>query len=172
MLHVFSAAEHRAVRSAAMSPDGRRAVSGHQIGTVIAWDVENRAVLHVLQGHNSSISGIAISPDASRAISGSIDGLETWQKVRRFEGHSRTVYALALSADGERILSGALDGTARLWETATGREILMLNPPSRTINAVAFAPGGVMLTGGSDRAIRIWPPEGGRATAVFPGAPD
>jgi WD40 repeat protein len=220
VLHVFSATEHGGANKLALSVDGRRAVSVHEAGTVIVWDIENRTVRHVLSGHDWSISGVAVSPDGQRAISGSIDGtlklwdidagslMRTWlghdrgaygaaftadgrhaitgsgdytiklwdleagREIRRFERHSGTVYAVAISDDGKRILSGSLDGTARVWDMDTGNEIVQFSGHSGPIYAVAFGAHDTVLTGGGDRAIRVWPAGGGEAVALFAGAPE
>ncbi|RWD34304.1 MAG: WD40 repeat domain-containing protein, partial [Mesorhizobium sp.] len=70
VLHVFSSGQNGGVNKLAISPDGKRAVSGHDTGRVIVWDIEKGLVLHVTPGHDWSISGVAVSPDGTRAISG------------------------------------------------------------------------------------------------------
>ena len=37
--------------------------------------------------------------------------------------HNHTISALAFSADGKRLASASWDKTARVWDTATGREL-------------------------------------------------
>ena len=42
------------------------------------------------------------------------------------EGHTRQVNAVAFHADGQHVLTGSDDGTARLWDLATGEELVRL----------------------------------------------
>lgn len=218
-LHVFSTKDHGGVNKIAISADGRRMVSGHEAGTVLFWDLEKRAALHVERAHGWPVAGVAISADGRRALSGSIDGdlklwdvesgdlirywgghergaygmaftrdgrqavtgsgdrtiklwdLESGRLLRQFDGHSQTVYAIALSNDDTRILSGSLDGTARLWDLENGTEIAQYVGHRGPVYSVAFGPEGTVLTGGYDRAIRIWREAGPPAVAVLAGAP-
>src|SRR5262249_28581557 len=44
----------------------------------------------------------------------------------RLEGHADQVRCMAYSADGKRLASGSNDRTVRVWDTATGRQLLTL----------------------------------------------
>ena len=61
------------VWSVAVTPDGRRAVSGSQDETVRVWDLETGNVLHTLTGLGGTVWSVAITPDGRRAVSGSQD---------------------------------------------------------------------------------------------------
>jgi WD40 repeat protein len=55
------------------------------------------------------------------------------------------------------LATGSLDKKARLWEVASGREIVALRHEN-SVHSVAFSPDGRMLATGSwDNRARSWP---------------
>ena len=75
---------------------------------------------------------LAWAPNEEAVAVGSHDGLITilhtipdWLPVQ-CTGHAANIVALAFSPDGRWLLSSSWDHTARLWDTATGREALRL----------------------------------------------
>jgi eukaryotic-like serine/threonine-protein kinase len=88
-------------------------------------------------------------------------------------GHTATVMSVAFSPDGQRVASGSFDGTARIWDSATGKELLTLD--AGQVQSLAFSPDGQRLATGSGTGIRIWDsrtgkqlisPEEGAVTSV------
>ena len=57
------------VHRVAITPDGRRAVSGSADSTVRVWDLETGQCLATLEGHTHIVWGVAVTPDGRRAIS-------------------------------------------------------------------------------------------------------
>lgn len=166
------------VAGVAMSPDGKTAVSGDIDGELKLWDVASGRLIRSWLGHERGSYGIAYTSDGKRLVTGSGDRtIKLWdlaagKELRRFDGHSGTVYGLVISADDKRILSASLDGTARLWNLETGDELAQYIVDRGPLHSVAFGPDGTVITGGGDRAIRIWPEAGGTPIAMLPGAPD
>jgi WD40 repeat protein len=91
-----------------------------------------------------------------------------WQRLthlnqKTLRGHSAEVVGVAISADGERIASGSMDHTAKVWELASGRELLTLEGHTDVILAVAFSPDGQrIVTGSFDKTARVWDAASGR----------
>jgi WD40 repeat protein len=80
----------------AISPDGRRVISGSQDSTLRVWDLADDRCVATLKGHTASVRGVAVHPDGRRAISGSQDGtLRVWD----LEG-GRCLAKLQAAADG------------------------------------------------------------------------
>jgi WD40 repeat protein/serine/threonine protein kinase len=86
-----------------------------------------------------------------------------WQRqihldLRTFHGHSGGVLSVAFSPDGQRIVTGSLDGTAKVWETASGKELVTFKGHRAGINSVAFAPDGqrIVTSGLNDPTPRVW----------------
>jgi WD40 repeat protein/sterol desaturase/sphingolipid hydroxylase (fatty acid hydroxylase superfamily) len=110
------------VYSAALSPDGGRAVTGSFDATVKVWDAATGTVTHTLTGHAGPVYSVAASGDGQRIVSGGKDGtVRVWDAVTGHEllsltGHTDSVTGVAVSADGRRIVSGSRDGTVKVWD--------------------------------------------------------
>ena len=56
-----------------------------------------------------------------------------------------------------RAVTGSTDGTARVWDAATGRQLLVLRGHRAAVSSVAFAAGGTRVaTASQDGTVRIW----------------
>ena len=59
---------------------------------------------------------------------------------RVLRGHEGDALAVAFSPDGARIVSGSADGTVRVWDAASGEELLVLRGHEDVVWAAAFSP--------------------------------
>ena len=53
-------------------------------------------------------------------------------------GHEAQIQHVVFNLDGSRIVTASVDGTARLWETATGKEIVRLRGHKGAVQVAAF----------------------------------
>jgi Flp pilus assembly protein TadD len=76
---------------------------------------------------------------------------------RTLVGHAGWVMSVAFSPDGERLASGSFDQTVRMWDSATGKELLVLKGHARGVYSVAFSPDGRCLAAANqDGSIHLW----------------
>ncbi len=150
------------VTSIAISPDGKRIVSGSYDETIKVWDAAIRAEAVTLSHHNCAVS-IAFSPDSKSIISGGTDRtIKVWDSATGAElmtlrGHDNTVDSVNISPDGKRIISGSGDNTIKVWDSATGAELMTLLGHDDTVWSVAFSPDGKRIISGSkDSTIKVW----------------
>jgi WD40 repeat protein/tRNA A-37 threonylcarbamoyl transferase component Bud32 len=85
-------------------------------------------------------------------------------------GHKSTVGGAAFSRDGKFLATASADGVVKVWDMATGHEIVTSKGYSEGFQGVAFAPGGRSLAAGSsDATIRILDPTTGLELRTIKG---
>jgi WD40 repeat protein len=110
------------VTAVVFSPDGRRALSASQDGTLRLWDLRSGNCLRTLTGHTGKVTAAAFAADGRWGFSASADAtigiwdLATGACVRALEGHTKPVRSISLTPDSRWLLSGSADETLCLWE--------------------------------------------------------
>jgi WD40 repeat protein len=103
------------VYAVAVTPDGRRAVSGSLDGTLRMWDLESGETLRALEGHSESVDAVAVTRDGRRAVSGSGDktlrvwDLDSGRPVASTEADAE-ILCCAIAPDGRTIVCGDASG--------------------------------------------------------------
>ncbi|WP_437975744.1 WD40 repeat domain-containing protein [Sorangium sp. So ce295] len=90
--------------------------------------------------------------------------------LRTLTGHSGAVHSVALTPDGRRIVSGSSDHTVKVWDLASGAEIMTLTGHGDAVKAVAVTPDGLgVLSGSTDGTLTLWDLQSGAERWAFPG---
>jgi WD40 repeat protein/tRNA A-37 threonylcarbamoyl transferase component Bud32 len=176
---------------AALSPDGRWAVTTHGVQTyqpdrvVHLWDTATGREVAALKGHRAQVRAAAFSPDGRLVVSASDDGTaRVWatglgEDAERAGGRWARVGLACLSPDGRRLVTnssgvGLVQSdtfTAHVWDVATGRQLSHCQGGHTSyLQALAFSPDGEQVTTGSnDGTARVWAAATGKELAVLPG---
>jgi WD40 repeat protein len=122
------------LRWAAFSPDGRHVVTAATDTTVRIWAAGTGKEYDSLLRSWHHLSGAALTPDGRRLVvcpypfsNGGQAVAEVWdvgadQPRAVLAGHAWNIRVISTDAAGERVLTYGQDGTARIWDTATGKE--------------------------------------------------
>lgn len=174
-----------AVNTVAFSTDGNKLASGSKDQALKVWDVHTtNSFLQIAE--SSKVNSVAFSVNGKTIACGSWDGtIDLWdsasgKNVKKFAGHSGKVHCVAFSADGKLLASGAgiydddreeyQDCNIRLWNVATGKELVRCVGHSEPIKSVVFSPDGQVVASGSwDNTIRLWDVATGEKIATLNG---
>lgn len=171
----------------AFRPDGKVLAGCASDGHVHVWSLDDGKVLRAWKAHADRALGLAFHPDgqtlASAASAGGTGGsgevilwdAVTWTEVRRMPS-AKGIMAIAFSPRGTTLAGGAADKTVRLWEVATGIEVLKLDGHGEHAYFVAFngdgtrlASGGGNWNGDKPGEVIVWDMVRGKQLASFGG---
>jgi WD40 repeat protein len=158
------------VWDAGFSPDGERIVTASakydwpSDKTARVWDSVTGRLLAKMRGHKKSIYTAMFSPDGQRILTASGDGTaRLWdaasgRELIRLKGHSGPLSMAAFSPDGRRVVTAnaseihdivpstvpwlASDNAARVWDAATGEQLVELRGHKEAVNTAMFSPDG------------------------------
>jgi WD40 repeat protein len=104
----------------AISPDGKRLVSGQWDGNAYVWDLQSGKVIETLSGHTDWVDSLSFSADGILA-SGSMDGsIRTWRlgadKPTQVLKERDMVESVAIAPDGHTLVTCLNNGTVRKWK--------------------------------------------------------
>jgi len=145
-------------RCIVFSPDGRRLASGGELGGLrfdAVRDLSASALGQMVSPLGQGPLLLAFETVARRTMGKvSIWDVVSGKKISTLEGHTEEVSGIAFSPDGGLLASGSVDGTARIWDAASGQEVLPpLRGQAKWIRSLAFSPSGKLLVtaGGGSR---------------------
>jgi WD40 repeat protein len=157
----------------AFSPDGQRVAVDRfalprSLGVQV-YDATNGQALQLLKGHTNWIASLAFcvtetEPGKKRTLLATagedrtvkIRDADTGQELQTLAGLDARIDRLAFSPDGTYLGGATQDGRVRIWESATGREGIVLRGKAEDIVALTFSSHGQLATGGRTGLVRLW----------------
>lgn len=158
------------------SPDSARLYTAGVSGAVRVWNwsAADHTITMALDRAVTTPSPwtFSISPDGKQLLIGG-DQEDAWLldadtlEGRRLVGHVGAVYSSAFHPDGSRVVTGGFDNTTRIWDTATGAEVVVLRTHKYAVHGVCFDRAGRSLLSIAGDGLAIL-----RRGGVEPGAED
>lgn len=137
------------------------------------WDIPQQKLITKRYGHGSKVAAVALSHDEKRIASSedagpllirSLPGFKTEVKVPKQE---LPVTQIVWMPDGKHILTSTgdwkqwhLQGQVRVWNAATGKQIMQLDGILGQTTCLLLTPDGrFLVTTSYDKVLRIWETE-------------
>src|SRR5260370_42073964 len=70
--------------------------------------------------------------------------------------HDGAVYSVKFTPDGKSVVSAGEDQTIRVWDKATGKELLRLEGHEGEVTGIAVSPDGKLIASQGPNAVLIW----------------
>jgi len=155
-----------------VTPDGRTAVAGKDVGQVIRWRRDGSAPPVIVGRLPTGTNSLRVSADGSTILGGDYTGrLIAWHAgtAVRMTGHTGSVPSVDLTADGSIAASGSADRTVRVWNTRTGGQLAVLRGHAGPIEtSVEFSGDARTLVSAATDGVRLWDWRGGGALLALP----
>ncbi len=164
----------------AVTPDGRRAISGSLNGEIIVWDLEMptfwrprdwERILEIWGSNKPPVWRSKFKKFFLKFLDWSLSR-DTGVGLQRLTGHTKAVTALAVTPNGKKIITGSDDTTVKVWELTTGRCLCTLVGHENGVTALAVSPDGQkVLSGARDHTLKVWDLDRGECLRTIEGFP-
>lgn len=162
----------RGLGAAHFDSSGQRIVYADDEGAIGVKDLRTGRTI-AFKGAPHTVWDVAISPDGKHvAAATAIGTLLIWRidqpdrPDQVLVGHHGDINMLAYGPDG-RIVTAGSDRTLRVWNPATGTQVVLRGHQDE-VDTARFAPGGSqVLSVSDDGTVRLWDARSGDALAVL-----
>jgi len=140
------------ILSVALSPDKTILAIG-RFGEIEFWDVATQQQVMTLEPAGDVLD-MAWSPDGSQIASSYaytseavIWDADTGKRLKTFKGHTDSIHSVEWSPLGDMLVTASSDHTVRIWDVASGKELVLYRSQDSIFGA-SFSPyGGRLMFG-------------------------
>jgi serine/threonine protein kinase len=142
----------------------RRALTGHDGGTIVLWDLELGEKLATFQHGSEAIAGLAFVGGAETFVASRGDGSVALFRLGTpaasatlLDGEESAGPMLAAAPARGLVVSGGRDGSVRLWRADGPRLVRTWRHPAGDLGPVALsADGALVAAAADDGTVRVW----------------
>ena len=167
------------IRGLAFSLDGKRLASVTGNAEIKFWDTATGQEVVWLKTTQLRVASVAYSPDRKLLATGAgfctgdcpikLWDAQTGRERATLKGHTGFVASVAFSPDSQRLVSASADQTIKVWDIATGKQLLpLLEGHTGGVSSAAFSPDGQRIASASvDGTVKLWEAATGRELVTY-----
>jgi WD40 repeat protein len=139
------------------SPEGRTVAAFSRGEPPQLWDAATRSLRATLASSQPGGFAAAFSPDGrilatTSDLSEVDDAIHLWDAwtgklLGACTGHKQPVFSIAFCPESRTLASASDDSTLKLWNVASGQELLTIRRLGGALSGLIFSPDGTLLAG-------------------------
>ncbi len=159
------------VLSVAFNDDGSQLAAGTKDRVIIIWDPVTGEKIHIIDDNYFPVRELifAKNNDLFVASGNDVKLIDKDGYIHKaYKGNATHIWTFDLPGDRSKIITGTYEKKIRIWDAATGDQLLTLEGHEKSTLPVAFSRDGCYAASGSlDRTVRIWNVNTGEIAGVF-----
>ncbi|MCA9231451.1 MAG: hypothetical protein KDA57_12420 [Planctomycetales bacterium] len=155
-------------------------VGGYQ--EILVWDTAEGTLMQRIGDIPQIVFGMEFHPDNSLlAVAGGTPGVSgevrtiAWNRgdspeAKILARHNDVFFDVAFRPDGKQLAAAGSDGSVRIFDAATGDELLKIDNHADWVNDICYSADGKRLaTASRDKTAKVFDPETGELIATYSG---
>ena len=162
----------RSVQSLRISKDGATLITAGLDGIARVWSTSSYKMLRELD-HGAGSARAEVSPDGRHIVTvGRLGNVTVWrmtdgEQVRSWKAHDGPVTDIHFNRKGDRVLTASADATAKVFEFATGKQLLSLEGHEGLVRTAAYTSKQQIVTASRNGGIRVYGALSGELLRTF-----
>ncbi len=164
-----------AVTATAISADAKQLITGGSDASVKIFKSDDGALVRALPDQPGPVTSVGFHDATGMVISGSTTGIvKLWNAADGADrgslfGHQGAIRDVGINAKGNMLLSAGDDGTLRVWRLPRASQVLA-GSTGPVLSVAASRDGKWVVTGSTDKSLRLYNTADGAAVRTFSGA--
>ncbi len=166
------------ITALAFRPDGQQVASGSEDMSVRLWNPAGGAEPLVLDGHGAVVSELHYRADGQLLVSGDQAGVfKVWNPANgelaaSIQAHAVAITGMSFHPEGTRLVTAAADGTWKEWALPLVAPRPLAGLTEQVDRVAMNSDGTILVTGGTDKAVRLFNGEDGQPLRTLDGQAD